>query len=234
VSTPLRFSPLAEIDQLADALGDPTRRAILAHVSASREQLTASDVSQSFGIHRTVARAHLERLVDTGLLSSHARHRPEGGRPPKVYERSESCVSVQLPPRQYELLAELLLETLDRFGEAAEVLVQQVGYDFGLSLAGANGGSGVLSRLEPLTRAGADFDAQAEGDRVEIQLRNCVFHELAQKRPALVCSLDQAVVRGILSTGEDTYVLEEVVRQSVGGGCRLVYRAPASIDPHGL
>jgi predicted ArsR family transcriptional regulator len=224
VTTPARFAQPIQLDQLADALGDPTRRAIFTHVTAAGEPLTASDVGTSFGIHRTVARAHLERLVETGLLACQARHRPEGGRPPKVYARNERRVDVQLPPRQYELLAGLLPETLDRFGDAAEVLAQQVGLSFGRRLALADGGGTVLSRLQPLTDAGADFDAHLVDDRVEIQMRNCLFHELARQRPGLVCTIDRAILQGLLSLGADDYVLDQVTRTEAGRHCHLVFR----------
>jgi predicted ArsR family transcriptional regulator len=234
LTAPSRFAQTIQLDQLADALGDPTRRAIFTFVTGSAEPLTATDVGRSFGIHRTVARAHLERLVETGLLASQPRHRPEGGRPPKVYTRNDRRVDVQLPPRQYEMLAELLLETLDRFGEAAEVLAQNVGFTFGQRLSSTETEDTVLSRLQPLVEAGADFDAWLEGDRVGIQMRNCLFHELARRRPGLVCTMDRAILQGLLSIGSETYTLEQVTHSESGGHCRLMFRPPESIEPQGL
>ena len=47
------------VGKLADAFGDPTRRAILRHVLDAETPLSASEVGEVFGVHRTVARAHL-------------------------------------------------------------------------------------------------------------------------------------------------------------------------------
>src|SRR5665648_224072 len=134
LATSLSLPADSQLDVLADALGDPTRRGIFKYVAESAEPVTAADVGATFGVHRTVARAHLERLSDTGLLVSDFLHRPEGGRPPKVYRRSSTRLDLQEPVRQYQMLAELLLHTLERFGDAGEVLVSEIGRDFGRQL----------------------------------------------------------------------------------------------------
>ncbi|MHB1343430.1 MAG: helix-turn-helix transcriptional regulator [Thermoleophilia bacterium] len=220
----------AQLDLLADALGDPTRRAIFKYVAEAEMPVTAADVGATFGVHRTVARAHLEKLLETGLLVTDFLHKPEGGRPPKVYSRSETRLDLQEPVRQYQVLAELLLHTLERFGDAGEVLVREIGQDFGRQLATSTDGADDLTeRLAPLTRAGADMRVEVDGDRVTVHTGNCLFREVATRRPRLVCLLDQAIVTGLLSSDERPYVLSTSQRRGEGHDvCSLVFEAGES------
>jgi len=220
----------AQLDLLADALGDPTRRAIFKYVAEAETPVTAADVGATFGVHRTVARAHLEKLLETGLLVTDFLHKPEGGRPPKVYSRSETRLDLQEPVRQYQVLAELLLHTLERFGDAGEVLVREIGHDFGRQLAAStDGADDPTERLAPLTRAGADMRVEVDGDRVTVHTGNCLFREVATRRPRLVCLLDQAIVTGLLSSVERPYVLSTSQRRGEGHDvCSLVFEAVES------
>jgi predicted ArsR family transcriptional regulator len=221
-------SPIEELERLADALGDPTRRSIFLLVRESKRALTAAEVAQEVGLHRTVARGHLERLVEAGLVSASYLHRGEGGRPPKVYSGSERRVDLQLPARQYELLAELLLETLEKFGEAAEVLARDVGFAFGRRLAEEGGGAGPapLAGLALLERAGATIEALEENGRLHLRLEDCLFREVSTRRPGLVCSLDRALMEGVLSAGPTRYSLGDVRRRCADDdSCDLTFVA---------
>ena len=73
------------LGKLADVFGDPTRRGIYRHLRDASEPLSASEVAEVFGVHRTVARAHLEKLAELGLVESGTRRRAGGGRPAKTY-----------------------------------------------------------------------------------------------------------------------------------------------------
>lgn len=215
---------------MADALGDPTRRAIFRHVTEADEALTASDVGLAFGVHRTVARAHLEKLVDSGLLAADFKHRSEGGRPPKVYQRSGRRLDLQLPVRHYELLSGLLLSSLEQFGEAAEVIIDRIGYDFGRSIAREQGSAEVGARLQPFIDAGAVLRVQAERSRVAVNVVNCIFRELATQRPGLVCALDRAILRGLLTREGEDYRLADV-RSEDGGhhSCNLIFERVCAV-----
>jgi predicted ArsR family transcriptional regulator len=219
-----RHAQAEDLDRLADALAEPTRRAIFLLVSESADALTAGTVAERVGLHRTVARSHLERLVEAGLLKSAHLHRGEGGRPPKVYERSDRRLDLQLPARQYELLAELLLETLDRFGDAAECMAREVGHSFGERLALSAGAVGLEDRLALLRRGGAVIDATRDEEAVNLCMKDCLFREVSGKNPRLVCALDRALMQGLLSAGRQPYELSDVSRRCEQDDvCRLTY-----------
>jgi predicted ArsR family transcriptional regulator len=223
---PAHFAPAAELDRLAEALGDPTRRSIYRFVAQAPRPLTAADVGAEFGIHRTVARAHLERLVDGGLLSADFLRRAEGGRPPKIYVRSDRRLELQLPARQYMALAEVLLRTLERFGEAGPVLVEREGMAFGRHLAETAPDLSLDTRVAVLRAAGAEPEVSSEGDIVTLRLGNCLYRELSGERPDLVCALDRAVVQGLLSAGDHHYRLVDATRRTAEHDvCSLVFLA---------
>ena len=58
------------LGRLADVFGDPTRRGIYRHLRERDAPQSASEVADVFGLHRTVARAHLEKLLDLGLVDA--------------------------------------------------------------------------------------------------------------------------------------------------------------------
>src|SRR5512136_3081469 len=129
--------------RLTGALGDPTRRAIYLTVRESEDPITAARLAELFGIHPNVARHHLDRLVADGYLrvSDRPEHRPAGvGRPPRVFEATDTDVTVAYPVRRHDLLAELLLRVVERLApEEGPRVAEEVGRAYGAELAAAIG-----------------------------------------------------------------------------------------------
>src|SRR5438045_398628 len=80
--------------------------------AVNREQAAAGA-----GVAHHVAKFHLDRLVDDGLLTAEYR-RPAGrggpgaGRPAKLYRRSDVDLEVSLPERRYDLAGRLLVRAV--------------------------------------------------------------------------------------------------------------------------
>src|SRR5436190_14925906 len=96
------------------ALDDPTRRALYAVVARSAAPVGRDDAAAAAGITRSLAAYHLDRLAEAGLVEATyarppGRGGPGAGRPAKLYRRAERQFSLSTPPRDYELLAEILL-----------------------------------------------------------------------------------------------------------------------------
>lgn len=205
-------------------LADPARRRLYDYVAVHGGQVRRDDAATAVGISRTLAAYHLDRLADAGLLTtSYARRPGQGGpgagRPAKQYERVQREVSVSLPPRNYSLLARLLADALaaDGSGSVRAALIAAAEEE-GRTTAGD--GAALMTTLiedgyEP---------ALAEGERIE--LRNCPFHALAQRQTELVCSLNHALVRGLLAgRGDDPDRAE--LAPSTGRCCILIHLHPA-------
>lgn len=221
---------------MGDAFGDPTRRALYGLVVEATEPLSAGEAADLVGVHRTVARAHLQRLAELGLLQVRVRRGAKGGRPAKVYVVAPEPLAAVLPPRRYERLAALLIGALRQSagGEAEAVAAAAaIGWQFGreevarLSAAGTavcdkSGGS---LRLTPsaaqrwLDDNGFRATVLDEAS-VDICLRNCVFREIAAAEPLLVCALDRGILRGLFAAQEGAVTLVS----SIASGddcCRL-------------
>ena len=76
------------------ALAEPARRALYAFVSGQDEPVSREQAAAGAGVARHVAKFHLDKLVEDGLLDFEfrrppGRRGPGAGRPAKVYRRSE-------------------------------------------------------------------------------------------------------------------------------------------------
>ena len=97
------------------------RRALYRWVVTQAEPVSRDQAAAGAGVPRHTAKFHLDRLVADGLLEAEfrrltGRRGPGAGRPAKLYRRSARQVSVTLPPRQYELAAQIMAAALDRGG----------------------------------------------------------------------------------------------------------------------
>ena len=177
------------------SLDDGTRYALYQHVVQAREPVTRDAAAAAAGVDRAVAAYHLDRLVEQGLLvASFARPAgrtgPGAGRPAKRYERSAAEVTVSLPPRAYQLLAELLASAVQSDGTGAvRAALLDAAIAVGRQLAGPDG-----DPVEALRRQGYEpYD-----DDGVVRLNNCPFHQLVQRHTELVCGMNQQLITGVL------------------------------------
>jgi predicted ArsR family transcriptional regulator len=112
--------PLARLAPLAD----PVRRSLYDFVAAQSDAVDRDAAAAGVGVGRPLAAFHLDRLVRAGLLEAIYRRRsgrtgPGAGRPAKFYRRpTHEEISVSLPPRRYDALADLLAEAVEPSADA--------------------------------------------------------------------------------------------------------------------
>ena len=187
---------LEELGRVA-VLDDPVRRQLYEHIAGQAEPVSRDEAAAAAGIGRTLAAYHLDKLAEAGLLTTRYQ-RPEGrrgpgaGRPAKLYAKADDEFAISVPPRDYEMLARLLVAAVkqDTAGEvraavdkSAYTAGRAVGRDAGTALAG-------------LRRCGYQPHLDDSG---ELSLGNCPFHRIAQESPDLVCRLNLRLVKGILA-----------------------------------
>jgi predicted ArsR family transcriptional regulator len=222
------------LGRLADVFGDPTRRGIYRHLRGCEPPQSASEVADVFGIHRTVARAHLEKLGELGLVVTSTRRRAGGGRPAKTYQVADARLEVMLPPRRYERLARLLLRLVDDTlePEVAAAAAAALGRDYGEQIAEELAGDGELAPATLSPRAalewmdssgyGATLSSNGNGETV-IEVHNCVYKELSADHPNVVCAFDRSMLCGML--GADSSVHTQTHALSSGDSyCRHEFR----------
>src|SRR5947207_11028110 len=102
------------------ALGDEVRSALYRFVRRQNRPVTREEAARAVRISVKLAAFHLDKLVERGLLRA-GHEVPQGmrrrvGRAPKRYSVSDLEVSVSLPERRYELVGEILVDSLARAG----------------------------------------------------------------------------------------------------------------------
>jgi len=110
-------------------LDDRVRDRLYAFVSSRGEPVRRDEAAAAVGIGRALAVYHLDKLVESGLLTASyqrplGRGGPGAGRPAKVYSRSRGEFMVTVPHREYQLAARLLVQAVaaDRSGQARAAL----------------------------------------------------------------------------------------------------------------
>ena len=186
------------IDRLC-VLDDPARWAAYLAVRTAGGPLTRAEVADEVGISVRLAAFHLEKLLTEGFLeATYERDERSAavGHPAKRYRPTNLELEVSIPPRRYDLAAEILAEALDEASAAtpAETLADvaaEYGRHVGRRARARNGESRLLTALRFI-----GFEPATDGD--EISLRNCPFKHVAEARPEVICRMNLAFVAGVL------------------------------------
>jgi len=217
------------------ALQDPVRRALYLFVLAAGRAVGRDEAAAAVGIRRGLAAFHLDRLAEDDLLSVEyrrltGRSGPGAGRPAKLYRIVEADREVSLPPRSYELVAELLAEAVEASrpggsGASAEQVAERTGHALGDEVRAALGSRPtVAERRDALAGLLARLGYQPVGEGRETQLRNCPFHALAEAHRPLVCGMNQALLSGVLD-GLDLSRLEARLEPAPNQCCVVIAAA---------
>ena len=189
-------------------LDDRVRDRLYAFVSSRGEPVRRDEAAAALGIGRALAVYHLDKLVESGLLTASYRRPlgrggPGAGRPAKVYSRSRGEFVVTVPPREYQLAARLLVQAIaaDRSGQTRAALhdaARQLGASLGEShRADHAGGDGLRLALEgALSEHG--FEPWHD-DHGTIRMRNCPFRGLADMQPEVICQMNRALIEGLVA-----------------------------------
>src|SRR5436190_20952598 len=160
---------LADVEALS-CLGDPTRRRLYEFVAQTGRSLSRDECAQGTEIDRSLAAYHLDKLVEHGLLEASyerpaSRTGPGAGRPATRYRRADREFVVRTPPRDYALLAELLVRAAEEHDGAVKAAIERAARELGRDLAARRGGRGGQERalLELLRNGGYEPAAAAQG-----------------------------------------------------------------------
>jgi predicted ArsR family transcriptional regulator len=189
------------------ALAEPVRRELYEYVVAQQDAVGREQAASGVGVAVHIAKFHLDRLVQDGLLDVEFRRLtgrtgPGAGRPAKLYRRSDTQWSVSLPDRRYDLVGHILASGVER--AAAEGLDVEAALDESALAEGRKVGGAAAAQDEPGdesarlagTLAGQGYEPRVEDD--EVILANCPFDALAREHTQLVCRLNLSFVQGVV------------------------------------
>jgi predicted ArsR family transcriptional regulator len=204
--SPETFS--AAVTAVTTAFGDPTRRDIYLFAREDDDGVTAAGVAERFALHPNVARHHLDKLAAGGYLQVCVEQVHAGaGRPSKRYRASNKQMELQFPARRDDLLIVLLGRALALVPpEQAEAMAEEVGRDYGLSLAHdmapdarhRSFRAALHAVAEAFTAHGFAAHAEARGGSLAIIAEQCPFGSAAQQHP-FICAVDRGMVKGMLA-----------------------------------
>lgn len=205
------------------ALAEPARRALYGYVVAQSAPVSREQAAAAMDLPLHSVKFHLDQLVERGLLDVEFRRLsgrtgPGAGRPSKLYRRSTRELSVSLPERRYDLAGEVLAAAVDRcvnegvpIGQAVQDAAQREGRGIA-TRSGEHGGAGprdtdaessdpsliesaeLQHTADLLARYG--FEPRVRGQ--ELCLANCPFDRMATEHTELVCSMNLALIGGVL------------------------------------
>lgn len=216
-------------------LDEPNRRYLYELVVVGREPVGRDEAAAALGISRELAAFHLDRLAEVGLLETEYRRRsgrtgPGAGRPAKLYRRAVREVAISLPPRHYDLAADLMATALDRLGgasgtEAVASVARERGTAVGVDARRQAGRRParhrLLTGLLDILR-GAGYEPQTESNG-RVCLRNCPYDALAADHRDLTCGMNLAWAEGVVDGLRDPKVTVELAPEP--GRCCVVFHS---------
>jgi len=197
------------VTAITSAFGDPTRREIYLFAREQDEGVTASEVARRFALHPNVARHHLDKLASGGHVDVATRRSESGaGRPSKRYTVTSTSDRLEVPVRHDDVLIRLLGRALARIpADEAEAMAEEVGIEYGQTMAHALGGneaqrsfrSALHAVAEALTAHGFAAHTDKRSGQLQIVQEHCPFGEAVLENP-VICAVDRGMVRGMLAT----------------------------------
>jgi len=223
--------------RLSVVLADETRYKIYRSIAEQpHDAVTVAEVARRFGLHPNVARMHLGKLEQAGLLATGLRKTKGGGRPARLYTLSGQVSSFDVPPRRYDLLSSLALMALAQRGSDESVLgiCRDAGRAEGRRYVAEEGRPKSFSKKSSadLVRRVAEEqgllpEVRWEGEALNVQVRNCVFQEIAALRPDLVCPMHRAffegVVDAVVGRVREVCVVDDASISRGASACRLSF-----------
>jgi predicted ArsR family transcriptional regulator len=200
-------------------LDEPARWAAYLAVRHAATPLTRAEVADRAGVSSRLATFHLEKLVAEGLLE--ATYERDGssaavGHPAKRYRPANLDVEVSIPPRRYDLAAEILAEAVDKNpADRLHAMLAEVAAEYGRQLGSEASADDGDSRMLAVLRV-TGYEPSVSGD--DVVLRNCPFQQVAAALPEVICRMNLALIEGVLAGAEATS-FRAVLAPSAGRCC---------------
>jgi predicted ArsR family transcriptional regulator len=226
------FDAIHAIEAVA-LLDEPSRRRLYDLVASRHEAVGRDDAAAALGMSRELAAFHLDRLAEAGLLETEYRRLsgrtgPGAGRPAKLYRRADRVIAVTLPPRHYDLAADVMATALERLGDGSGMdAVSAVAHAQG-ARAGSEarrragtrrGGRRSMAGLLDVLRA-AGYEPAVDPADGSVSLRNCPFDALVADHREMTCGMNLAWASGLIE-GSRTAATAEL--QPEPGRCCVVF-----------
>lgn len=225
---PEAHTPVEVAEARYRAMVDPARRHLLRVLEDSKEPCDVATLAAQVGLHPNTVRGHLEILERARLVSRSPQKRDTPGRPRMLYSLGADPTAPH--PGGYQLLAEMLANTLTSATDNATAIAIESGREWGRYLTEHLPPG---ERLDPtetvqkiavlLSDLGFAPEISPQGERTLIELHDCPFRDLARKND-VICSLHLGILQGAARAFGETVTVEELEPFAGPSLCRTVIR----------
>lgn len=195
--------------KISSTFADETRFSIYEFMLQQKQFLSVQDIADQFKIHSNVARLHLTKLAEIGVISSEHFKTGKGGRPGRVYKAKQEGINLSIPRRDTSSLIKWSLELILELGEAALSKAQEISY--------RDGKQSMLEQMNSLKRKSPfTFDEKLamltksatligyipkviehnQSKSIIFSLFNCPFQEQISNYGEIVCQLHESYLYG--------------------------------------
>jgi predicted ArsR family transcriptional regulator len=213
--------------ELARALGDPTRYSIADFIAKSNHPVTIAELTEFVGLNHNAVRQHLTRLKRVGIVLEAIEGRSLPGRPRLLYRINSDRLSRFGLPGPYEYLAKILADSASN-----GLPVKDEGRNQGIREAREANNAEVpgrkAERFSPLdalesslVTRGFDPKRSDSGALGELILKSCPFAEVAQSYPDVICNLHHGLLEGVYSGHGGEGVVDLIPKDPRLAGCVL-------------
>ncbi|SOC36216.1 helix-turn-helix transcriptional regulator [Ureibacillus acetophenoni] len=194
--------------KVMSTLADETRYRIYHYVLQHQKSFTVQNIAEQFDIHPNVARLHLTKLCEIGIVHAEYVKSGKGGRPGRVYNASKDGIVISFPKRDYEKLLSWTLELISLLGDSAVDSLKSISYKDGynemstLTKKQLKDSITFEEKIELLAKAAYQIGyvpsiIEKDGTKqVILSIYNCPFKNQLEGNAHLICSCHESYLKG--------------------------------------
>ncbi|CAM5204268.1 putative ArsR family transcriptional regulator OS=Ureibacillus acetophenoni OX=614649 GN=SAMN05877842_102160 PE=4 SV=1 [Ureibacillus acetophenoni] len=192
--------------KVMSTLADETRYQIYQYVLQHKQSYTVQEIAEQFNIHPNVARLHLTKLSEIGIVHAEYIKSGKGGRPGRIYRASERGLIISFPKRDYERLLNWALQYISIAGNSAIESLKSISYDDGYnemsSLIDKKHNMTYKEKIELLTIISSQIGyvpsiIEKDGQKqITFAIYNCPFKEQLPENAQIICACHESYLQG--------------------------------------
>ena len=203
--------------KVTSTLADETRFSIYEYMLQHKRYFSVQEIAEQFTIHSNVARLHLTKLSEIGVISAEYLKTGKGGRPGRVYRAKQEGIHLSFPKRDHSLLVQWSIELIHELGDEALQKAIQISYKDGENsiqqLLNDRKKMHPLSfeeKLKILTQSASliGYITEVLDDKhsktITFSIFNCPFHDQMPQYGEIICQLHESYLLGQVEQLFDT------------------------------
>ena len=199
--------------KITSTLADETRFSVYEYMLQQKKYFSVQEIAERFNIHSNVARLHLTKLAEIGVITAEYLKTGKGGRPGRVYKVKQEGINLSFPRRDSSLLLSWSVELIYELGDVALKKGQQISYKDGQQsmqqLLNERKHKLPLpfeEKIKILTNSAnligyiPEISDMNGIKTLHFTIFNCPFHDQFLKYGEIICKLHESYLRGQVDT----------------------------------